>query len=442
MEAKKKKIEDTSYINDMPLSEYMGLYDSRLRNAWVVVCENKANKPHDEKEKVWVQTAFQTKDKQKVIDFIESSDRKDYYITANAFKSVHRVTEDSVQVPALILDLDIYKSLKYGSMAPEDVLPLLERDYFGKVVPYPNGVVFSGYGLYLVYDMQFTPGTPGTILKRKVIMKILFELLKDFGADSKSLDAAHVFRLPGTINGKNGEEVEVYSRFNSLPGYTLQQLQQSLPSLWDVYKKERKIVTQKEKKSVAPVHPFLKGQNLAADRLKDLKTIAKDIFKRNCEGYREHLLFLTRNFYHWMHEERFKNGDPLLFEESQTLALQFNDSYFIEPLPEEEVLKQTLNRKKLYRYSQAKINELFDLDLDAQIKLNIKTPEAVRHKNKIRLRKARGGSEKGKRAETRAAIVEAITANPEAPDYKIAELVKAKLGKCSDMTVKKVRAEL
>ncbi|WDI00126.1 hypothetical protein PUW24_26580 (plasmid) [Paenibacillus urinalis] len=132
----------------------------------------------------------------------------------------------------------------------------------------------------------------------------------------------------------------------------------------------------------------------------------------------------------------------MLFEESQTLALQFNDSYFIEPLPEEEVLKQTLNRKKLYRYSQAKINELFDLDLDAQIKLNIKTPEAVRHKNKIRLRKARGGSEKGKRAETRAAIVEAITANPEAPDYKIAELVKAKLGKCSDMTVKKVRAEL
>ncbi|WDI00127.1 hypothetical protein PUW24_26470 (plasmid) [Paenibacillus urinalis] len=176
---------------------------------------------------------------------IESSDQKDYYITANAFKSVHRVTEDSVQVPALILD---YKSLKYGSMAPEDVLPLLERDYFGKVVPYPNGVVFSGYGLYLVYDMQFTPGTPGTILKRKVIMKILFELLKDFGADSKSLDTAHVSVFLVRSTAKTAKKSKFTLGLIRCLDKRCSSCSKVFPSLWDVYKKERKIVAQKEKK--------------------------------------------------------------------------------------------------------------------------------------------------------------------------------------------------
>lgn len=439
MEAKKKKINSTAYINEIELPEYLDLYKSRKREAWVVVCENKANKSHEETDKPWTQTAFRTKEKQQIIDFIESSDRKDFYITANAFKSFQRVTEDTAHIPVMVLDLDIYKSLKYGSMAPEDVLPVLESKYFGKEVPYPNGVVYSGYGLYLVYVMKYTPGTTGTLLKRKVIMKILFEIFKEFGADSKSLDAAHVFRTPGTINGKNGAEKEVYALFNSLPGYTLQEMQQGLPNLWDVYKKEQKIVTRTEKKSVAPVHPLIKGQNLSADRLKDLKTIARDIYKGDCEGIRELLLFLTRNYYHSMHAARFRAGDPLLFEESQTLVLQFNEKYFKDPLPEAEVLKHTLNTKKLYRYKQATLNDLLMLDLDDQIKLNIKTEEAVRHKNKIRLRKARGGSEKGKHAETRAAIVEAITANPGASDREIARIVG---GKCSHPTVSKVRKSL
>lgn len=442
MEARKKRIESTAYTNEVDLPDYLQLFRSRQRNAWVIVCENMINKPHDETEKIWKQTAFRTKETEQIIDFIESSDRKDMYITANVFSGIHRVTEDTAHMPVLILDLDIYKSLKYASTAPEDVVKVLEREYFGKIVPYPNGIIYSGYGLYLVYAMKFTPGTAGTLLKRKVIMKILFEVLKDFGADSNSLDAAHVFRLPGTVNGKKGKEKDVLAFFNSLPGYTLQELQHSLPSLWDVYKKEKKIKTEIEKRPPAPVHPLIKGRNVSADRLKDFKTIARDIYNRDCEGIRELLLFLVRNYYHWMHQSRFKAGDTLLFQESQTLALQFNAKYFNEPLAENEVLKNTLNTKKLYKYSQAKINELFSLDLDDQIKLNIKTPEAVKHKNKIRLRKARGGSAIGKRAETRAAIIEAITANPGLYDHEIAELVKATLGKCSKNTVKTVRAEI
>ena len=442
MEAKKKKINSTAYINEIELPEYLDLYKSRQREAWVVVCENKANKPYEETDKPWTQTAFRTKEKQQIIDFIESSDRKDFYITANAFKSFQRVTEDTAHIPVMVLDLDIYKSLKYGSMAPEDVLPVLESKYFGKEVPYPNGVVYSGYGLYLVYMMKYTPGTTGTLLKRKVIMKILFEIFKEFGADSKSLDAAHVFRTPGTINGKNGAEKEVYALFNSLPGYTLQEMQQGLPNLWDVYKKENKIKTEEEKKSPAPVHPFIRGQNVAADRLKDFKIIARDIYKGDCEGIRELLLFLVRNYYHWMHQSRFKAGESLLFQESQTLALQFNEKYFKVPLSEEEVLKSTLNTKKLYKYSQAKINELFMLDLDDQIRLNIKTPDAMKHKDKLRKRIDRGGSATGKRAETRAAIIKALQKHPGVSDREIARQVAAKLGKCSQVTVGKIRKSL
>ncbi|WDI00128.1 hypothetical protein PUW24_26475 (plasmid) [Paenibacillus urinalis] len=70
MEAKKKKIEDTSYINDMPLSEYMGLYDSRLRNSLARgLVKTRQISRTMKRKKVWVQIMFQTKDKQKVIDF-------------------------------------------------------------------------------------------------------------------------------------------------------------------------------------------------------------------------------------------------------------------------------------------------------------------------------------------------------------------------------------
>jgi hypothetical protein len=387
-----QKIEQLSMFDkEIGLNQYLDLYKSKMKNAWVILCESKANKD-PKADKLWSQTAFRSKQKSEIKEFISSTDLIDLYITANAFGGPQRLSENVAHIPLFILDLDTYKSEKYKHMDPREVFQTLEEKEFGINVPCPNGVVYSGGGIYLVYGMKFTPGTEGTRSKRKVLMKILYELFKPYGADAKSLDDAHVFRPPGTLNGKNGLNKEVKAWFNDLPFYSLKDLQEELPSLWDVIRRDKKIEIEKERKrkghSSSEILPFFKGRSLASDRVKDIQTIAK-IMKYDCEGYRELLLFLLRNYYHWEHKKRFHEGDTDLYLESYHLAMQLNRK-FKDPLEEKEIRESTLNTKKLYMYKQKTINDLFDLDLDQQIQLRIKTPEAIRYKDKLRKREERG----------------------------------------------------
>jgi hypothetical protein len=355
---------------------------SKQKNAYFFICRNDGK---------WEQRSYRVQEINKAIQDIFASPMENIYCSASVHSNRQRVEESVSQIPALILDLDYYKT-KYKDYDFEKILEILEKKYFNNdKIPRPNAVTNSGGGMYLIWCFKYQPANPGVLKKRKVVMKILFEMLKEFGADAKSLDAPHVFRIPYTYNTKNGERKLVRTYFNELPNYTLADFARRLPSLWDVWKKEKKIKIEKDKKpknKSAKIYSLDPEKTLAYDYIQTAQKLI-EIRNGDCEGYREMFLFFIRNYYHWMHKDRFYAGDETLFEESLNLAYEINKK-FKKPLSDEEIESQTLNKSKLYRFKVETFYDWFDVEMEERLQLKLKTKEVKKEKSKLQMRKLRG----------------------------------------------------
>lgn len=390
------------FIYEMNLFEYLStLYGrDKRKNATMFICENTMNA-----DKTWLQKGFYIHNLDQAFDYLIGHDRMtDMYCTTNVHNSLYsRTTETVYSIPAIIFDLDFYKSKKYGDFKLSMLLEELEEQFFSKgIIPYPNGIVNSGGGCYLVWWFKFLPVDKERKLltKRKVIMKILFELLKDFGADAKSLDHPHVFRFPQTKNSKNGNEVAAY--FNALPEYNFSEFARSLPSLWDVWKTTRKIDLDSDKKR-RKSKP--KAPKSLSKKVVDFNSIVNRMYKQiesmfelaklrngECDGYREMMCFFVRDRYHSMYMHRFYAEDETLFEESFKKIQQLN-KLFNNPLTDAELEKQTLNTKKLYKFKNDTLADWFDLTFDEQLAIDITTGDAKKEKSKRQMRNLRGSKE-------------------------------------------------
>lgn len=341
------------------------------------------------------QRSFHKSEIDKAITYIRKQKNKRVFVPTVLFDNRERTEESIGQIRKILIDLDLYKSAKYKDMDPALVVEDIQSKYFatGKI-PEANAITYSGGGLYLEYHLDFTPG--GAVLaKRRVIAKILFEMLKEYGPDAKSLDAPHVFGLADTINWKHGSNAVVRSYKNDLPNYSLAELGRKLPNLWDVWKKSKKIKVEKDSKrsktngnTSAKVFPIHKERTLAYDHIVSIKQLIV-VREYDMTGYREMTIFFIRNAYHKMHQKRFYEGDTTLFEESLELAYEIN-KMFTEPLTDEEIEEGTLNKKKLYRFKTETIIDWFDITLDEQIQLKVKTADAKREKSKRQMRELRG----------------------------------------------------
>ncbi|MGH0680955.1 replication protein, partial [Bacillus luti] len=282
----------------------------------------------------------------------------------------------------------------------------------------------------------------GTILKRRVVTKILYEMLKDYGSDAKTLDAAHVFRLPNTYNGKRKERPEVRAFFNELADYTLADMARSLPNLWDVWKKKNKIKPSEDKprKNGVVYAPQFKERTLAFDHMRDIEKLI-ELRQGLCEGYREMMMFFLRDRYHTMHSKRFYERDETLYEESYLYVSEINRR-FKKPLTDSELRTQTLNKEKLYRFKTETRNDWFDITLEEQIRLKVKTTEAKNEKSKRQMREKRKKDGAVNHTSIREMIQELLLSNPELSDREIARRVKERFGKGSPTTVGKIRKEM
>jgi hypothetical protein len=90
---------------------------------------------------------------------------------------------------------------------PEHVVAELEMDYFQSSIPTPNIIIFSGRGAVLIWMINAV--TYKALPLWNSVQKYLFKQLEQFGADKKSLDAARVFRIAGSINSKSNKLVRV-----------------------------------------------------------------------------------------------------------------------------------------------------------------------------------------------------------------------------------------
>jgi len=328
--------EKQEFLSEIELITYLKKFFmySKQRESYFFICHNSEE---------WHQRGYRVQNLDQAINEIFQTKMENVYCSTSVHNSNKRTEETAVQLPAIILDLDYYKT-KFKDLSFEDIIQKLTKKYFEKgLIPYPNAVTSSGGGAYLIWWFKYTPLNEGILTKRRVVMKILYEMLKDFGADAKSLDAAHVFRIPSTINVKGGERKLVKTYVNGLQDYTLTEFANGLPSLWDVWKKKKRIKIDKDK----PKHKRKKGKFASLNPDKTLsydyiQTAFKLVELRNgeCDGYREMFAFFVRNYYHGMHSDRFYNQDEDLYEESLQLAEKLN-GMFKNSLKDTELASQT-----------------------------------------------------------------------------------------------------
>jgi hypothetical protein len=105
-------------------------------------------------------------------------------------------------IRAIAVDLDYYKVAGWSGCDPRYVLAAVLEHLVAAGVPGPPLAVSTGRGLQLAWLV--TPTKNRAAPKARATMRGLVRLLVSFGADPACTDLTRVFRLPGTVNSKNG----------------------------------------------------------------------------------------------------------------------------------------------------------------------------------------------------------------------------------------------
>jgi hypothetical protein len=251
---------------------------------------------------------------------------EDVFFSQNTFYRPQRSIENVRQLRSLYVDLDFY----LFNYDPSWVMGKLEHEFYGQVIPEPNILIFSGQGIVLIWLLEPVPYKALPLWQ--AVQNHFVSQLSELGGDPKAADAARVFRIAGSVNSKNGNEVNAEYRHDYK--YQLRQVQHDyLPELNDEVnppKRKRK----GRKKKVAQLFNTYK---LHYARLMDLVKLTE---LRNYEvtGHRELLCFLYR---YWL---CCYSNDP---DEALNQAVTFN-LQFTKPLPLKEVERATKSAEKAW----------------------------------------------------------------------------------------------
>lgn len=140
----------------------------------------------------------------------ECLDDIDSYMSMNPLVAkkgyIRRDKEHVGRLRWLYVDLDYYNSA-YKDFTKEQILGLLEMDYFDKIIPQPTYVIDSGRGLYVLWKIN---EHIKAYSRWETVQQFLTNCLGEFGADKKiKSDSARVLRKIGSINSKSGSKVRV-----------------------------------------------------------------------------------------------------------------------------------------------------------------------------------------------------------------------------------------
>jgi len=69
-----------------------------------------------------------------------------YYISQNTFYKPQRRSENLKELSHLYIDIACYNT----RFSKDDVIYILEKDYFNKIIPIPNLIIDSGRVVYLI----------------------------------------------------------------------------------------------------------------------------------------------------------------------------------------------------------------------------------------------------------------------------------------------------
>ncbi|MBU3130573.1 helix-turn-helix domain-containing protein [Clostridium tagluense] len=327
----------------------------------------------------WIQHHYKVDELNENIQKLISVNDANIYLSPNSFYKPMRRIENIRKLNSLFIDLDYYTLEAYKGLTADQIIWLLEKDYFKKSVPPPSFIVISGQGIVIYWLIEPVPHMALPLWN--AVQKFFLEKLKEIGADSKSIDAARVSRLAGTTNQKNGRAAELV--FFNNERYELRDIQENyLPELNDYVKTPG---LKKKGKKARTVRLF-NLYSLHHARLMDIVEIQKfrNGYCRNEKGelvekgQRELMCFLYR---YW----------ACCFSSDLNKALEdtlaFNQG-FICPLPESEVRSQTAQAEKAYKawmeneFSSRTKKDLEQLKIDMELELEEEDEALGKKKNK------------------------------------------------------------
>ena len=301
------------------------------------------------------------KDPMKLRQVINSFGREDILFSLNPFRTMDRATRSNLFcINAIPVDVDYKKIKELKDLEPHQVIKLLEMDFFESKIPTPNFVEY-GNQIRLIYSVEtcYIPKFRDNVVTlARRISEVFSQELKEYGAEKQNLES--YFRIPGSINTKNGAEIKVFSYDDSVR-YTLSELQELwLDELPKWYKKRKGRV--KAPKKVVKLHNVY---SLNCNRLMDFEKIQSYLNSIGATELRARLCFQYRNY--TLIKLKYQNGELKTedYEFAKEEMLKFNNN-FNEPLRGHII--ESATRVVNYRQYLYKNETLIDfLELDYEI---------------------------------------------------------------------------
>lgn len=129
--------------------------------------------------------------------------KKDIYLSLNAFEHGSRKTDKLKQIRNIGVDIDCYKL----NISVPDAIEEVKRMIFAAKIPNPNLVIYSGRGIQLIYSISGGASPKMAFLSQYITTQFIAQL-QHLGADTSGTDVTRVFRLPHSINSRNGAQVK------------------------------------------------------------------------------------------------------------------------------------------------------------------------------------------------------------------------------------------
>ena len=309
------------------------------------------------------------KDQIKLRQIINSMGKEDILFSLNPFRTMERATRNNLFcINAIPVDVDYKKIKGIKELEPYQVIKLLEMDFFESKIPTPNFIEY-GNQIRLIYSVEtcYIPKFRDNVVTlARRISEVFAQELKEYGAEKQNLES--YFRIPGSINTKNGAEVKVFY-YDDAVRYTLSELQELWLDELPKWYKKRKGRVQAPKK-VVKLHNVY---SLNCNRLMDFERIQSHLNSIRVTELRARLCFLYRNYI--LIKNKYQNGELKSedYEYAKEEMLKFNNN-FNEPLRGHiiESATRVVNYRQ-YLYKNETLMDFLELDYELCEKLGLQS---------------------------------------------------------------------
>lgn len=315
----------------------------------------------------------------KLRQVLNSLGKEDVFFSLNPFRTMSKATRSNLFcINAIAIDIDYKQIKRLKDLEPYQIIKLLEMDFFDIKIPTPNFVEYGNqvriiYTIETCYIPKFTDNVV-TLARR--ISEVFAQELKEYGAEKQNLES--YFRVPGSINSKNGAEVKVFAYDDALR-YTLRELQELwLDELPKWYKKRKGRL--KVPRKVVKLHNVY---SLNSNRLIDFELIQSHLNSIGETNLRSRLCFLYRNYV--LIRNKYQNGELTSadYELAKEEMLKFNRK-FNEPLREHIIESATrcVNHRQ-YLYKNDTLVNFLELDYELCERLGLQSIYKIKTKEEI-----------------------------------------------------------